>query len=108
MLCQVSGICNEGGHSKVFLLAEREELTCPGYKQRPLFLKTRGRSHHLLVGGDAIVEECLVRVVTIVKKSEPFYTSMDLCKKYESHPSFAGLSCGLVGWLVGFVHLAVL
>lgn len=104
----MSGICNEGGNSKVFLLAEREELTCPGYKQRPLFLKTQSRSRHLLVGGDAIVGKCLVRIVTIVKKSESFYTSMDLCKKYESHPLFAGLSCALFVCLVGFVHLAVL
>lgn len=104
MLCQVSGICNEGGNSKVFLLAEREELTCPGYKQRHLFLRTQSRSHHRLVGGGAIVGECLVRVVATVKKSEPFYTSMDLCNKYESHPLYAGLSCC---WFF-FVHVTVL
>lgn len=71
-----------------FLLAEREELTCPGYEQRPLFLSTQSRRRHLLVGGGAIVGKCLVRVGAIVTKSEPFYTSMELCKKYESHPFF--------------------
>lgn len=75
-----------------FLLVEREELTFPGYKQRPLLLKTQSRSRHLLVGGGAVVGKCLVRVGAIVTKYEPFYTSMDLCKKYESHPFFC--TCG--------------